>query len=36
LPRPRNYEEIRFEPEFRDLQRSIWHALTGSETAASA
>jgi NitT/TauT family transport system ATP-binding protein len=35
LPRPRNYEEIRFEPEFRELQRSIWHALTGA-TAASA
>jgi NitT/TauT family transport system ATP-binding protein len=28
LPRPRDYEEIRFEPEFRDLQRAIWHALT--------
>jgi NitT/TauT family transport system ATP-binding protein len=27
LPRPRDYEEIRFEPEFRDLQRAIWHAL---------
>jgi len=28
LPRPRDYEEIRFEPQFRDLQRAIWHALT--------
>jgi NitT/TauT family transport system ATP-binding protein len=28
LPRPRDYEEIRFEPDFRDLQRAIWHALT--------
>jgi NitT/TauT family transport system ATP-binding protein len=28
LPRPRDYEEIRFEPAFRDLQRAIWHALT--------
>lgn len=27
LPRPRDYEEIRFEPSFRDLQRAIWHAL---------
>jgi NitT/TauT family transport system ATP-binding protein len=30
LPRPRDYEEIRFEPQFRDLQRAIWHALTGA------
>jgi NitT/TauT family transport system ATP-binding protein len=29
LPRPRDYEEIRFEPQFRELQRAIWHALTG-------
>jgi NitT/TauT family transport system ATP-binding protein len=28
IPRPRDYEEIRFEPEFRELQRAIWHALT--------
>jgi sulfonate transport system ATP-binding protein len=28
LPRPRDYEEIRFTPDFRDLQRAIWHALT--------
>jgi NitT/TauT family transport system ATP-binding protein len=28
LPRPREYEEVRFQPEFRDLQRAIWHALT--------
>lgn len=33
LPRPRDYEEIRFEPQFRDLQRSIWHALTGGAPA---
>ena len=36
LPRPRDYEEIRFEPQFRDLQRSIWHALTGSSATATA
>jgi NitT/TauT family transport system ATP-binding protein len=30
LPRPRDYEEIRFEPQFRTLQRAIWHALTGA------
>jgi NitT/TauT family transport system ATP-binding protein len=36
LPRPRDYEEIRFEPQFRDLQRSVWHALTGSSAAATA
>ena len=30
LPRPRDYEEIRFEPQFRDLQRAIWHALTAA------
>jgi NitT/TauT family transport system ATP-binding protein len=35
LPRPRDYEEIRFEPQFRDLQRSIWHALTGSPAATA-
>lgn len=28
VPRPRDYEEIRFTPEFRELQRAIWHALT--------
>jgi NitT/TauT family transport system ATP-binding protein len=30
LQRPRDYEEIRFTAEFRDLQRAIWHALTAS------
>jgi NitT/TauT family transport system ATP-binding protein len=35
LPRPRDYEEIRFEPQFRELQRSIWHALTGSSAASA-
>jgi NitT/TauT family transport system ATP-binding protein len=30
LPRPRDYEEIRFTPEFRELQRAIWHALTAA------
>jgi NitT/TauT family transport system ATP-binding protein len=34
LPRPRDYEEIRFAPRFHELQREIWHALTG-ETALS-
>ena len=34
LPRPRDYEEIRFEPQFRDLQRAIWHALTGAAAAS--
>ena len=33
LPRPRDYEEIRFEPQFRELQRAIWHALTGTAAA---
>ena len=28
LPRPRDYEEIRFDPRFTALQREIWHALT--------
>jgi NitT/TauT family transport system ATP-binding protein len=28
LPRPRDYEEVRFAGEFVALQRSIWHALT--------
>jgi NitT/TauT family transport system ATP-binding protein len=28
LPRPRDYEEIRFAPQFVALQREIWHALT--------
>ncbi|HXP93007.1 MAG TPA: ABC transporter ATP-binding protein [Candidatus Binatia bacterium] len=27
LPRPRDYEEVRFDPEFIDLQRRIWEAL---------
>lgn len=35
LPRPRDYEEIRFEPQFRELQRSIWHALTGGAAATA-
>jgi NitT/TauT family transport system ATP-binding protein len=30
LPRPRNYEEIRFTAEFRELQRAIWRALTAA------
>jgi NitT/TauT family transport system ATP-binding protein len=35
LPRPRNYEEIRFEPQFRELQRAIWHALTGHDAVSA-
>lgn len=35
IPRPRDYEEIRFEPQFRELQRSIWHALTGSAATSA-
>jgi NitT/TauT family transport system ATP-binding protein len=35
LPRPRDYEEIRFEPQFRDLQRSIWHALTNHDAVSA-
>jgi NitT/TauT family transport system ATP-binding protein len=35
LPRPRDYEEIRFEPAFRDLQRAIWHALTNDASAVA-
>ncbi len=27
LPRPRDYEEVRFDPEFIKLQRRIWEAL---------
>jgi NitT/TauT family transport system ATP-binding protein len=36
MPRPRDYEEIRFEPQFRDLQRAIWYALTGNGEARAA
>jgi NitT/TauT family transport system ATP-binding protein len=36
LPRPRDYEEIRFEPQFRDLQRAIWYALTGDAGSRAA
>jgi NitT/TauT family transport system ATP-binding protein len=36
MPRPRDYEEIRFEPQFRDLQRAIWYALTGTGEARAA
>jgi NitT/TauT family transport system ATP-binding protein len=36
LPRPRDYEEIRFEPQFRDLQRAIWYALTGTGESRTA
>jgi NitT/TauT family transport system ATP-binding protein len=36
LPRPRDYEEIRFEPQFRDLQRAIWYALTGDAGTRAA
>ena len=36
IPRPRDYEEIRFEPQFRDLQRAIWYALTGNGEARAA
>jgi NitT/TauT family transport system ATP-binding protein len=36
LPRPRDYEEIRFEPQFRDLQRAIWYALTGDGASRAA
>ena len=35
IPRPRDYEEIRFEPQFRELQRSIWHALTANAAATA-
>ena len=28
LPRPRDYEEIRFDARFHALQRQVWHALT--------
>jgi NitT/TauT family transport system ATP-binding protein len=35
LPRPRDYEEIRFEPQFRDLQRAIWHALTNHDAVSA-
>jgi sulfonate transport system ATP-binding protein len=27
LPRPRNFREVRFEPEFQRLQRAIWDSL---------
>jgi NitT/TauT family transport system ATP-binding protein len=36
IPRPRDYEEIRFEPQFRDLQRAIWYALTGAGESRAA
>ncbi|GAA5143514.1 ABC transporter ATP-binding protein [Nocardioides marinquilinus] len=28
LPRPRNFEEVRFTEEFRDIHQRIWHDLT--------
>jgi NitT/TauT family transport system ATP-binding protein len=36
LPRPRDYEEIRFAPRFHELQREIWHALTGEPLIETA
>jgi NitT/TauT family transport system ATP-binding protein len=27
IPRPRSYEEVRFDPRFRELERRVWHAL---------
>ncbi len=27
LPRPRHFHEVRFEPEFQQLQRAIWRSL---------
>jgi NitT/TauT family transport system ATP-binding protein len=27
LPRPRHFHEVRFEPEFQELQRAIWESL---------
>jgi NitT/TauT family transport system ATP-binding protein len=36
LPRPRDYEEIRFVPRFHELQREIWHALTDQPALAEA
>ena len=34
--RPRDFEEIRFDPRFRELQRAIWHALTDDADAIAA
>ncbi len=36
LPRPRDYEEIRFDERFHALQREIWHALTDAGAIATA
>lgn len=32
LPRPRDYEDVRFDPRFHALQREVWQALTGGES----